>query len=380
LNAGAPVMAAWSLLPDATALGRAVERCRASGLLALDTEFMRVRTFHAQAALFQLFDGEQCHLVDPLAIGDLSALSGLLADTSVTKIMHSCSEDLEVCARRLGALPEPLVDTQVLAAFCGHGLSVGYQRLVGLELGIELEKSETRTDWLQRPLSEAQLKYAAEDVIHLPRLHEVLCAHLAADPRKAAWAAAECASIVPRARARDGVTELSAVGGAWRLDRPRLAVLRALHAWRERTARERDLPRSWVVPDAALLKMAEVPVQDERSLAHIGDLPEAARRRHGKALLAEIAAALALDPALMPEPVAAPPGPAETKRIKALKSLVAERAEAFGIAPEMLAKRRDLEDLVRRPPGDKAPDSPLMCGWRREAIGESLLERVRASE
>jgi hypothetical protein len=119
-------------------------------VLALDTEFMRVRTFHAQAALFQLFDGEQCHLVDPLAIEDLSALADVLSDTSVTKIMHSCSEDLEVCARRLGALPDPLIDTQVLAAFCGHGLSIGYQRLVGLELGIELEKSETRTDWLQR--------------------------------------------------------------------------------------------------------------------------------------------------------------------------------------------------------------------------------------
>ena len=379
MNTTTPDTPPWSLLPDADALRSAAQRCRASGVLALDTEFMRVRTFHAQAALFQLFDGEQCHLVDPLAIEDLSALADVLSDTSVTKIMHSCSEDLEVCARRLGALPDPLIDTQVLAAFCGHGLSIGYQRLVGLELGIELEKSETRTDWLQRPLSGAQLKYAAEDVLYLPRLHAALSAHLAADPRKAAWAAAECAAIVPRARNREPGVDLGSIGGAWRLDRPRLAALRALHAWRERVARERDLPRNWVVPDAALLRMAEMPVLDERALSGVPDLPEAVRRRHGKTLVSEIAAAIALDAGAMPEPVPPPPGPAETRRVKALRARVLEHAEALGIAPEMLAKRRDLEDLVRRASTGEAPASPLLNGWRREAIGESLWELARAS-
>ena len=380
MNTTAPALLTYTLLPDGEALLRAAERCRASGLLALDTEFMRVRTFHAQAALFQLFDGQQCQLVDPLAIEDLSPLAALLSDPSVTKIMHSCSEDLEVCARRLGALPEPLIDTQVLAAFCGHGLSVGYQRLVGLELDVELEKSETRTDWLQRPLSDAQLKYAAEDVIYLPRLHAALLAHLDKDPRKAAWAAAECAGIVPRARSREGGVDLAGVGGAWRLDRPRLAALRALLAWRERMARDRDLPRNWVVPDAALLRIAEMPALDERALVAVVELPEAARRRHGKALLAEVAAALALDPSLMPEPVPPPPEPAETRRVKALRAHVVERSELLGVAPEMLAKRRELEELVRLAvSGATAENSPLLNGWRLEAIGESLWRLANAS-
>ena len=371
-------MSSFSLLPDTAALRQATDRCRATGLLALDTEFMRVRTFHPQAALFQLFDGELCHLVDPLAIDDLSPLADVLADATVTKVMHSCSEDLEVCARRLGALPEPLVDTQVLAAFCGHGLSVGYQRLVGLELGVELQKSETRTDWLQRPLSAAQLSYAAEDVLYLPRLHEALLAHLAADPRKAAWAAAECAAIVPRARAREPAADLSSIGGAWRLDRPRLAVLRALHAWRERTARDRDLPRSWVIPDAALLRIAEIPVVDERGLESVPELQESARRRHGKALLAEVSAALALAPEQQPDALSPPPGPAETRRVKALRAHVVEMSEVLGVAPEMLARRRELEDLVRRASGNgAAEDSSLLIGWRREAIGESLWRMAR---
>lgn len=378
MSAQGPTLPTHSLVPDVATLRSVVERCRHSGMLALDTEFMRVRTFHPQAALFQLFDGEQCHLVDPLAVEDLSALADLLRDTAVIKVMHSCSEDLEVCSRRLGALPEPLVDTQVLAAFCGHGLSIGYQKLVGLELGVELQKSETRTDWLQRPLSSAQLDYAAEDVIYLLRLHAALLTHLSADPHKAAWAAEECAGLVPRARSREAGVDLAGIGGAWRLDRPRLAALRALLGWRERVARERDLPRSWVVPDAALLRIAEISASDQRALASVAELPDPARRRHGAALLAEVAEALGEDPAQFPEPLPPPLGAAENRRVKTLRAQVVERSEALGVAPEMLAKRRDLEELVRRAlAGASAEGCALMTGWRRDAIGESLWHLAR---
>ena len=361
------------LITSEAALEEAVARCRDTRLLALDTEFMRVRTFHPQAALFQFFDGTRSHLVDPLAIDDLAPLAALLADPGITKLMHSCSEDLEVCMRRLGVLPDPLIDTQVLAAFCGHGLSVGYQRIVGMELGVELDKSETRTDWLQRPLSPAQLRYAAEDVLHLPRLYEILQERLQAEPRKAAWAAEECAAIVPRFRAREPGVDLGSLGGAWRLDPQRLAVLRALHIWREHTARERDLPRSWVVPDSVLLRIAETRLQDEQGLAGIPDLQDSARRRHGKAMLAEAAAAAALAPEAWPATLPPPPGSADTRRVKALRSRVLERSESLGVAPEMLAKRRDLEDLVRRAgAGERPDDGTLFTGWRREAIGEEL--------
>lgn len=369
------------LVHDAAELARAVDACRARERVALDTEFMRTRTFHAKAALFQLCDGDTCYLVDPLVIEDLSPLAALLEDARVTKLMHSCGEDLEVCAHRLGAVPAPLVDTQVLAAFVGHGLSVGYQRLVGNELGIELEKSETRTDWLQRPLSVAQLRYAAEDVAFLPRLHECLEARLAAQAWRMQWAAEECAAIVPRFRARMRSSDPAAIGGAWRL-RPRaLAALAGLHAWREREARERDLPRSWVVPDAALLRIAETGATSDATLAAIDELPESSRRRHGRALLAAVAAAAAMPEEDLPPVLPAPPGPAETRRVKALREVVQQRAEALGIAPEMLARRRELEELVRSTGGsdrEERQSLALLEGWRRVAIGEELQRLVEA--
>lgn len=365
---------------DAEGLARAAEACRAAGRVALDTEFMRTRTFHAKAALFQLCDGQSCYLVDPLVVEDLSALAALLQDAGVTKLMHSCGEDLEVCAHRLGALPAPLLDTQVLAAFTGHGLSVGYQRLVGAELGVELEKSETRTDWLQRPLSVPQLRYAAEDVAFLPRLHDSLNARLSAQPWRAQWAAQECEAIVPRFLSRSRANDPAAIGGAWRL-RPRaLAALTGLQAWREREARERDLPRSWVVPDAALLRIAESGAASDAALAAIDELPESSRRRHGRALLGAVAAAAALPEEALPQALPAPPGPAETRRVKALRDVVQQRAEALGIAPEMLARRRELEELVRSRDALSLGESPvaLLEGWRRVAIGDELKRLAEA--
>ena len=256
-------------------LAAAVEACRAVEYVALDTEFMRVKTFYAQPALFQLCDGSSCFLIDPLAIEDLRPLAELLTDARVTKLMHSCSEDLEVCERRLGVLPEPLIDTQVVAAFCGLGLSIGYQRAIADVLGITLEKSETRTDWLQRPLSPAQLHYAAEDVAHLGALHRALALRVAERPARVTWVAEECAAILARYRARDAATDYRSIGGAWRLDSRGLAVLRALYAWREGRARGRDLPRSWVAPDAALLQLAEAQPASESGVAAVRELPPA---------------------------------------------------------------------------------------------------------
>lgn len=368
------------LVHDAEGLVRAATACRAAGRVALDTEFMRTRTFHAKAALFQLCDGESCFLVDPLLVEDLSALAALLQDGSVTKLMHSCGEDLEVCAHRLGALPAPLIDTQVLAAFTGHGLSVGYQRLVGAALGVELEKSETRTDWLQRPLSVAQLRYAAEDVAFLPRLHDTLNQRLSTETWRAQWASEECEAIVPRFLARSRASDPAAIGGAWRLHPRALAALTGLQAWREREARERDLPRSWVVPDAALLRIAETGAASDSALAAIEELPESSRRRHGRALLGAVAAAAALPEEALPQTLPAPPGPAETRRVKALRDVVQQRAEALGIAPEMLARRRELEELVRSAGGASRGESALALleGWRRAAIGDELKRLAEA--
>jgi ribonuclease D len=345
-------------------------------VVALDTEFMRVRTFHAQAALFQVCDGETCFLVDPLAVGDLAPLARLLDARDVLKVMHSCSEDLEVCDRHLGTLPDPLVDTQIVAAFCGYPLSVGYQKMLAAEFDVHLGKSETRTDWLQRPLSPAQIHYAAEDVAFLPALWRVLAQRLAGKPADA-WAREECAATLARFRARNGA-DWRTIGGAWRLDPRALAVLRALHAWREETVRTRDLPRSWLLPDAVLLRLAELRPQREEQLGAVEELPDGVRRRYGRAIVEQVAAALALDAAQLPPALPPPLDTAQGRRLKALRAHAITRGETLGVAPEMLARRRDFEELLRWCDGPEGAEPPaVLGGWRLGVIGEELLALAR---
>lgn len=356
---------------SAQALERVAEGWMRAPLLALDTEFMRVRTFFPQAALFQLYDGEACYLIDPLAVQNLAPLARVLRNPAILKIMHSCSEDLEVCERHLGVLPESLIDTQIAAAFCGHGLSVGYQKMLAQELGVVLEKSETRTDWLQRPLSTSQLRYAAEDVAYLPALWAALAQRL--DGSSAAtWAREECAMVLDRFRERDAASAYRNIGGAWRLDASGLALLRALSDWRERTARDKDLPRNWVVPDAVLLQIAQLKPVNGQQLEPLSELQSGSRRRFGNEIIAVVETWLAC--ADLPAPVPPPPNAAQGRLLKALRAQLVQRSVSLGIAPEMLARRRDLEELLRwRADATPSAGLGLMRGWRREVIGEELL-------
>ncbi len=160
---------------------------RQQPFVALDTEFMRVDTFYPIAGLLQASTGEGAWLIDPLCIDDWTPLAALLDDRGVTKVLHACSEDLEVLLRLTGSLPAPLFDTQLAAAYLNLGFSMGYSRLVQAVLGLELPKGETRSDWLQRPLSETQVSYAAEDVQHLAEVYQAQLPRLSA--QKTAWRA-----------------------------------------------------------------------------------------------------------------------------------------------------------------------------------------------
>jgi ribonuclease D len=204
----------------------------------------------------------------------------------------------------------------------------------------------------------------------------VLAQRLAGKPA-GDWAREECAATVARFRARTGA-DWRALGGAWRLDRRGLAVLCALHAWREETVRTRDLPRSWLVPDAALLRLAELRPQREEQLGAVEDLPEGVRRRYGRAILEQVATALALDAAELPPAVPPPLDTAQGRQLKALRAHAITRGEALGVAPEMLARRRDFEELLRWCDAGEGVQPPaVLGGWRREVIGEELLALAR---
>ncbi|MDD2060959.1 ribonuclease D [Pseudomonas sp. GD03860] len=342
--------------------------------VALDTEFMRVDTFYPIAGLIQVGDGARAYLIDPLRVGNWQPLAELLEDPQVIKVLHACSEDLEVLSRLTGSLPSPLFDTQLAAGYLNLGFSMGYSRLVQEVLGIELPKGETRSDWLQRPLSETQVSYAAEDAVHLAELYERLRPQLSDE--KNAWVLEDGAELVAQLRRETDPNELYRDAKlAWKLSRAQLAVLRELCAWREREARARDLPRNRILRENALWPMAKTQPQTLSALAKIEDMHPRTIRQDGEFLLELIKQAASLPPeqwpAALPEPL-----PIEASALlKQLRAIGQAEAERLNIAPELMLRKKILELLLKSgyPNGPyQLPDS--LRGWRRERMGQALLD------
>jgi ribonuclease D len=369
-----------AVLADAPILVRAREPLRESArgwaaapVLGLDTEFVRTNTFYHRLGLVQVADAGGCWLVDPLSVGDLSPLAEVLAGPGL-KVLHSASEDIEVFHRALGVLPTPLFDTQIAAALAGLGSSLSYQKLVLEVLGLEISKDETRTDWTARPLSPAQLAYAAADVVHLVPLQERLSARLA-ELGRLEWALEDSAQQLDPGRFdEDPNRAYLKIKGAGRLDRRPLAALQRLAAWREGEARRRDLPRSFVVKEELLLALA---TRLPKTLAEIEKLAGADRRlseRYGEGWLAFLDEARRLPGSELPPRILSSPPTAATRALEEkLREAVRRRAEELGVAPEVLASRRLWGPLLRSA-AEGEPRLPReLAGWRREVIGEELL-------
>ena len=325
----------------------------------------------------QIFDGDDCYLIDPVAISDLSPLSELLADESVVKVLHACSEDVEVFSDCLGVVPKPIFDSQIAAALLGVGFSVSYQNLVNHYLDIMVPKEETRSDWLQRPLTESQLDYAALDVIHLLKVYEIQTEALQAKGR-ADWVLAECANL-----AEDIPTQIDPneyykkLKNLWKLKPRQLHLIQRLCAWREETARERNLPRNRVVDEKALFQIAALDLKDSKSFRDKAEVTSRQLRYHGDALEALIADADALSEADLPAALARPAAPVNNKALRSLKDVVDSRAKELNVAPEMLAKRRHLEQFIRSEDDRGEYHLPsALKGWRQEVIGDLLLSEV----
>ena len=368
------------LITGAAELIAAAARWRRCTAVTLDTEFMRTDTFYPRLALVQVSDGDTAWLIDPVALGDLSPLGALLSDPNVVKVLHSCSEDLEVLQFALGCRPAPLYDTQVAAAMVGHGFSLGYSALVKRLLGLEIGKQETRSDWLQRPLSAAQLAYAAADVHHLfPVYHQLVEA--GARLGRTDWIAAEMAAILAQAaQETPPEQQYRRVKGAGRLGPRDLAALRELAAWREGEARRRDRPRGHIANDVELLALVQARPTDRAALARIAELRPRTVRDHGAELLAALARAAQVPAAEFPEPLEGEPLSRSARDlVRACRDWLAKRAGELAIAPEMLVRRPDLEQLARSW-SSGAPQLPsvLAAGWRRDLVGAQLLDFVRA--
>ncbi|HEX4869435.1 MAG TPA: ribonuclease D [Moraxellaceae bacterium] len=348
--------------------------------LALDTEFMRVDTFHPRLALIQVGDGDTEYLVDPLGISDFSPLAPLLLDAAPRKVLHACSEDIEVLCRLLGRKPEGILDTQIGTAFLGQGLQVGYAKALQDNINVEIRKDESRSDWLQRPLSPGQVAYAALDVKFLPALYEQVRGEL---ERRGltAYFEADCRLMLdeldfnpdPQLLYRDA-------NNAWRLRRQELAVLRALLAWREESARRRDLPRTFLIRNASLFELARKQPATAQALAAIEDMSPRILRKEGDAILAVIAEARRLPedtwPARLPVPL-----PRESRDLfDDLRKAARAVAARTGVPEEVLLRKKHVEALVlgRVDLGAEAPLPRAFRGWRGEVL-LPVLEPVLAA-
>lgn len=345
---------------------------RDATLLALDTEFVRETTFFPIAGLLQLGDARQQYLIDPLAIGDWAPLRAVFA-TAAPKVLHACGEDLELFQQLLGIAPAPLFDTQVGAALAGLGFSLSYQALVHQCLGIEVEKEQTRSDWLRRPLSAAQCHYAALDVAYLPAVFEQLAERLTALGRFDWWRE-DGARIVASTRTQvEPEQYYLKLGAAWRLQGVQLAVLRDLCAWREREARARNVPRGRIVKDPQCVEIARLLPRTLAELSAVPDLRPQQIRHDGATLLELVARARELPAQAYPPAVEAPLPRDQAERLRRLRELVTERARELDMAAEVLARKRDCELLLRT---GELPDS--LRGWREAEIGAPLLALLQS--
>jgi ribonuclease D len=364
----AAVAAATEVVDDA-GLAAACDVCRAAGTVILDTEFERTDTFYPRIALVQLHAEGRTWLVDPLRGMDPAPLAALLADPAVAKVMHAASEDAEVLECWTGARLAGLFDTQLAAAFLGARFGIGYGELVREMLGIEVPKDETRSDWLARPLSEAQWRYACLDVIYLAEVYRRQREQLELVNRLA-WLQEDCDRLVDDALRRPAPEESwRAVKGAGHLPPRGLAALRDLAAWRERMARALDRPRARVARDEHLVLLAERLPEDLHELRGEGGLPHGLAKRWGAELQGLLDGARALPEDALPPPLPPPPGRAEQECVKRLRAIARDRARELGLAEELLARRR----LVERFVFDEEEVPEAYRGWRWAVVGERLL-------
>jgi len=359
------------LITDSAALAKFCARQRGAAYITVDTEFMRERTYWPILCVVQVAGPQEAVAIDALAPEiDLAPLLALMNDPATLKVFHAARQDLEIFFHLSDAVPEPLFDTQIAAMVCGFGDSVSYETLVRRLAGAALDKASRFTDWSHRPLTERQVKYALGDVIHLRTVHERLQERLARNGR-ASWFAEEMAALADPALYRAEPDE------SWRRFRLRgrgdsrfLAVLRALAAWRERAAQQRDLPRGRILRDEALIEIASHAPQGVDALARTRGLGKGiAEGKLGREILDAVARGIA-----DPDPPAAsaqkpqnPPGLGPL--IELLRVLLKQRCEDFEVAQKLVASADDLEAIA----ADDAAPIAALHGWRREVFGADAL-------
>ena len=359
------------LITSGDALNAFCQRMHGETFVTVDTEFMRERTYWPELCLVQIAGENEVAVIDAQADGiDLSSLGTLLADAAVTKVFHAARQDIEIFVLRYGDVPRPMFDTQVAAMVAGFGDQVGYDALVSSLTGGSIDKAHRFSDWSARPLSAAQIAYAAADVTHLREVYVRLSRRLGQENRLG-WVAEEMAIL------NNPATYRADPETAWERLRPRTTNRRLLHilkqiaAWREKEAQRVNIPRQRLIKDEALLEIAATAPANAEALARVRGVTRGfAEGKSGSALIEVIAAARRLSDADLP------PAPQQRDNVRPsaalvalLKVLLAAKTEQHHVAPRLVASSDDIDRLAL----EEDPDVQALHGWRREVFGNDAL-------
>ncbi|WP_348729353.1 ribonuclease D [Rheinheimera texasensis] len=365
----------YQMLIEDAALAAYCSKAAQAPYLALDTEFIRTNTLLPKLGLIQLNDGSSVVLVDPLCIKDWQPLIALLANPAVLKLVHSCTEDLEALASVGIEQITPLLDTQLAAEIIGWGGSMGYARLVEQMLGVVVDKTESRTDWLARPLAETQLQYAANDVVYLLQLTPALLAALPSARARDILLAEGQSLIERRQRQMPAALKYLELKNSWQFGPRELAILRTFCAWRSQYAEEKDLALSLVIKDAVLYELARRKPQSMEALSQIEGMQGRELRRHGQLWLQFIREAKALAPVELPQTfyhLDSFPGYKQVQQ--QLSDAIKAAATAAAIPAEILSVKRQLNEYLNWCWRVTEEERQLLSlpeflgGWRREIL------------
>ncbi|MBD5771849.1 ribonuclease D [Marinomonas colpomeniae] len=350
-------------------------------VIAVDTEFIRRSTYFPITGLIQISEGDKAVLIDPLSIDEWEPLRTLMVNPSVMKVFHACSEDLDVFDCLLGVLPTPFYDTQIGEAYASGQWSLSYVKLVHEYLKIEVAKDETRSDWIQRPLTDAQKRYAALDVVYLAKLYPLQIARLE-EKNMLDWVIEDGDSLKWQYRMNANPEQNWAnIKTAWRLSPAGLTLLRLLFIWRDEQARKEDVPKGQILKDRTLWSLASTLPTHNKAVSEAEELTGRQHRLYGDVILQNVALVneLSEDEYQLPLEM---PLPSQTGDLsKKIKAFVREKSEALNIAPEAMMKRKLLDPLVRHLFDGTEVDwtNPAMTGWRRDVIIDPVLEQFKQS-
>ena len=348
-------------------------------LLAIDTEFVRTRTLYPKLGLIQINDGKTLALVDPVAIADLTPFWQLMENANIVKVLHACSEDLEVFLTAGNCRPVNLIDSQIIMAFLGHGLSLGYAAMIAHYTGIELDKSESRTDWMKRPLTEKQLKYAEADVEHLFNILPKLMADIEASGWLPAAKQESELMIERKFSAVDESQLYKNIKMAWRLNPVQLYRLQQLAIWRYQQAKQKDRPIGFIAKDHTLLALAQINPSSVGAMASIEGVELLDVRHKGKAMLMVLKRANDNVDAKLPEQIVRldeyPGYKQNFKKVKSFISLVGTEAN---LLVENLASKKQINQFLSwhfklNGTENNVHLVDIMQGWRKPLLGDKLL-------